>query len=78
MSVLLSGGWDAVFQPVSKTCLISNAALLALEKRANDSTADSISRGESTKSKRGQKKSHAPYYWHFVCYRVSFIDRSQV
>jgi len=47
------GGWDSVFQPISKTCLISNAALVALEKRANDSTANSDSFGDSTKSRRG-------------------------
>ena len=50
------GGWDSVFQPISKTCLISNAALLALEKRANDSTAIFDSRGDSTKSRRGEKR----------------------
>ena len=50
------GGWDSVFQPISKTCLISNAALLAIEKRANDSTAHSDSRGDPTKSRKGEKE----------------------
>ena len=41
------GGWDSVFQPISRTCLISNAALLALEKRANDTASSNAANAAS-------------------------------